>query len=68
MKNIGHYAKGIIATAGTVITALQPIYGSNHWFIALTSGLTTLSLILVPNAPKVTEPAVKANSVPDNKA
>jgi small-conductance mechanosensitive channel len=51
-NSIGQYSKGIVVTAAAVVTALQPYYGSQHWFAAVTAGLGALGVVLIPNQPK----------------
>lgn len=52
MKNIGNYAKFLVGAAAAVVTGLQPYYGGQHWFTALTAGIGAILVYLVPNAPK----------------
>jgi hypothetical protein len=49
-SNAGAYAKGIVAVAGAVITSLAPVYGTQHWYAAMTAGLGALAVVLVPNS------------------
>ncbi len=51
-NSIGQYAKGIIGVTTAVVAALQPYYGSQHWFVGLVAGLGALAVIIIPNAPK----------------
>lgn len=57
--NIGAYAKGVVMVAGAIITSLAPFYGSQHWFPAVTTGITAVAGILVPNLPSKTTTTVK---------
>lgn len=50
--NIGQYAKGVVVVCGAVVSALAPYYGSQHWFVGVTAGLTAVAAILVPNQPQ----------------
>lgn len=55
--NVGKYAKGVVIVFGATVSGLAPYYGSQHWFIGLTAGLTALAGILVPNQTAATAPA-----------
>jgi len=48
-NGVGQYSKGIVAVTAAVVTALQPYYGNQHWFAALTAGLGAVGVILVKN-------------------
>jgi hypothetical protein len=56
-SNVGAYAKGVVAVATAVITSLAPVYGTQHWYAAMTAGLGALAVILIPNAQKPAAPA-----------
>lgn len=51
LSRIQTVAKAIIGAAGLAITALQPIYGGHHWFVALTAVYGGLAIYLVRNTP-----------------
>lgn len=53
------YLKAVMAVLGAVLTSLAVYYGHTTWYPIVVSGVTALSVYLVPNAPKA--PATPPN-------
>lgn len=65
MKTLAAYAKGIAAGLGAAATALQPIYGAEHWYVVVPAAATFFATIGIANTPKsaVTTPLVSADTI-----
>lgn len=60
ISNYAHYSKAIVGVISTIATVLQTVWPASHWSAAVTSGIMTALVFLVPNAPKGTGIAVPA--------
>lgn len=49
MKNIGNYSKFLVGAATAVLTGMEPYYGHDIWFTAVTAGVGALLVYMVPN-------------------
>ena len=64
LKNTGQYNKFIVVLLGTAASGLQQYYGNAHWTSIVISGITALSVFLVPNVPTNTTENVTSNVTP----
>jgi hypothetical protein len=69
MENIAHYAKALVAIAGTGVTAALGLVGPDEpafmWLTILSAMLTAAAVYVVPNAPAKGELATGGPAIVD---
>ena len=59
MKNLGNYSKFLVGAASATLAGMEPYFGHDLWFPAVTAGVGALLVYLVPNVNAAVDAAPK---------
>lgn len=59
MNWLNPYLKFVVSLIGVADTSLAAFYGSQHWYVVVTTAATAVMVYLTPNLPK--SPAASAD-------